>query len=448
MSWSPTSNPRTRWVIAAVVVFFNLPLLHFYLLRAPPKTTTSVPWRDDFTDPAKLEANYFSTGGLWRLRNGALVSPGVKNNPLWLRAEVPNDVAIDVDVKGLTAEGDARLELAGDGATGGSGYQLVHGNSGSAFGRLGIVGTPTLDARLSEARAKGAVVSSLDDLVKQGLFLADQGLKVDLRFPPLGVGRTVHERVERVGAELRWYVDGVEVARFVDPFPLGGKGHDRVGLSGWEGTLEFDDFTVTPISAFGQGAAAAPVAKPAGPFADDFDRASLGEHWQGLAMNQASIVDGALHFSQLRNRPIWLDTPLPDNARIRFRARTLSPEGDVKIEAWGDGHSGYTGDPRLAYTATGYVFIAGGWRNTISVIARQHEHTPDRIERNDFHLEPGRWYAWVIERRDGHLTWQLDGEPFLEMNDAQQLRGPDNHFFGFSGWDTTVEFDDLAIEAL
>jgi hypothetical protein len=431
-----------------VVVFFNLPLLHFYLARPAAKVTATVPWRDDFSDGAKLEANYFSTGGLWRVRQGALVSPGVKNNPLWLQAVVPNDVAIDVDVKGLTSEGDARLELAGDGVTGGSGYQFVHGNAGSAFGRLGIVGTPTLDARLAEARAKGATVSTLDELARQGLFRDNQGLKIDLRFPALGVNRTVHERVERVGAELRWYVDGVEVVRFVDPFPLGGKGFDRVGLSGWEGTLEFDNFAVTPITSFTGAPTAAPVAKPAGPFADDFNRGSLGEHWHSLALGQTSLVEGALHFSQLRNRPIWLDTPLPHNARISFRARTLSPEGDVKIEAWGDGHSGYTGDPRLAYTATGYVFIAGGWRNTISVIARQHEHTPDRVERNDFHLEPGRWYRWVIERRDGHLTWSLDGQPFLEMNDAQQLRGADNHFFGFSGWDTTVEFDDLAIEAL
>jgi Farnesoic acid 0-methyl transferase len=139
---------------------------------------------------------------------------------------------------------------------------------------------------------------------------------------------------------------------------------------------------------------------------------------------------------------------LPDNARISLRARTLSPEGDVKLEAWGDGHSGYTGDPRLAYTATGYVFILGGWQNTISAIVRQHEHAPDRSERHDFRLEPGRWYRWVIERRDGHLTWAVDGQPFLELTDPRPLHGADHHAFAFSGWQTTVEFDDLAIESL
>ena len=54
--------------------------------------------------------------------------------------------------------------------------------------------------------------------------------------------------------------------------------------------------------------------------------------------------------------------------------------GDLKVEVWGDGRSYATS---ASYTATGYVFIFGGWHNQISAIARMNEHGQDRKTRND-----------------------------------------------------------------
>ncbi len=449
-TWKPApTHHRTMLALAAVVLVINLPLLHFFLVRGTRPITAQVPWQDDFSDPRRLATTYFSTGGLWRIEDGALVSPGVKNNPLWLEASVPRDFVLEVDATALSAEADVRLEVCGDGVNGGSGYVLAHGawnNAQTTIGRGGLSSVPLLSERLSTARTRGLTVSSLQDLADQGAFRASMGVRVEATAPRVEVGRTYHHTVARVGAELRWSIDGVEVARFVDPFPLEGRFNDRVGLSGWEATLRFDNLSVTAASDF--PAAPAPSAAPTEPFADDFERAALGDSYRGLATANATLSDGHLRLSGMKNRPLWLTRPLPDDARVSFKARALTPEGDVKVELWGDGVSGYEGDPRLAYTATGYVFVFGGWRNTLSAIARQHEHGPDRVERGDVRVEPGRWYQWTIERRGGHLTWRIDEQPFLELNDGQPLSGPRNRSLGLSGWEAPAEFDELRVEPL
>jgi hypothetical protein len=35
--------------------------------------------------------------------------------------------------------------------------------------------------------------------------------------------------------------------RFDDPFPLAGKGHDRLGFSSWEAQLYFDNLKIEPL---------------------------------------------------------------------------------------------------------------------------------------------------------------------------------------------------------
>jgi hypothetical protein len=145
---------------------------------------------------------------------------------------------------------------------------------------------------------------------------------------------------------------------------------------------------------------------------------------------------------------VWLKKPIPENATLEFDVWGDSPDGDIKVEAWGDGRAFYAGDPRLQYTATGYVFIFGGWRNTQSVIARQHEHTNDRAVRDGAAVAAGQHYHFRITRRDGLLSWEVDGKPFLTLQDASPLTGPRNQYFGFSGWQSRVHFDNLKITPL
>jgi hypothetical protein len=178
-----------------------------------------------------------------------------------------------------------------------------------------------------------------------------------------------------------------------------------------------------------------------------FDGASAPE-LSSLAPDRFRVDHGVLQVQGLMNRPVWVNHPLPHDVRVKVKARSMDPAGDIKVELFGDGHSGYQGDPRAAYTATGYILVMGGWNNTISAIARQHEHGHDRAERSDVRVEPGRWYEWSIERRGGQISWSVDGQPFLQLDDAQPLYDDQHQYFAFGDWTALLEFDDLSIEPL
>src|SRR6185369_15519917 len=110
-----------------IVLLANLPLIHYYLFRAQPEATVQVPFRDDYSDSSTVEKRYWTNGGLWRTVDGWLLSPGVRNNPLWLKAQLPRDVAVEFDVRSESPEGDIKCEIFGDGLNHASGYVLIHG---------------------------------------------------------------------------------------------------------------------------------------------------------------------------------------------------------------------------------------------------------------------------------------------------------------------------------
>ncbi|HEX4802624.1 MAG TPA: hypothetical protein VFV14_03875, partial [Myxococcaceae bacterium] len=135
----PSGMGRVGWtVLASAILLINLPLLH-RLLRPAPPATVALPYEDDFSSAATIPAHYFSTGGYWRTHSGELFSPGVKNNPLWLKAKLPQNVVIDFDARSSSPEGDIRIEVFGNGVDHLSGYELIQGgwnNTVSAIVRL------------------------------------------------------------------------------------------------------------------------------------------------------------------------------------------------------------------------------------------------------------------------------------------------------------------------
>ena len=181
-------------------------------------------------------------------------------------------------------------------------------------------------------------------------------------------------------------------------------------------------------------------------FQDDFERTTPGSAYriakadQGWKAGEWTLKDGRLIAEKIHNAALWLKQPLPQNTRIEFDIRAHSENGDLKCEAFGDGHN----------HQSGYIFIMGGWKNTVNCIARLDEHGEDRKNDNRCPRHGGRRrcvepevdYRWVIERFDETVRWYVDGKLMLMYPDRDPL--PGKHF-GFNNWEAQVSFDNLRI---
>jgi len=188
---------------------------------------------------------------------------------------------------------------------------------------------------------------------------------------------------------------------------------------------------------------------------EDFNRPDLGPDWNPTS-RAWRIEDGRLCAKGAKNHPVWFNRRLPTNARIEFDATSGSPEGDIKVEAWGDGRgvpAGTTYDD-----ATSYIVILGGWKNRFNVLARLNEHAINRLEQRlipgseDPRTQPiveGRSYHVEIERSDGKtVRITIDDLLVHELVDPAPLLGHDHEHFAFNDWDVPVCFDDLLVTPL
>lgn len=216
----PLSLSWRGWLaVAAAVALPQLAFVHA-CLRGDPEATVAGPSHADAFDRARIGPDWTSAGGHWQIRGGELWSPGVRNNPLWLRMRLPRDVAVEFsarsETRGGPRAGDVKVEIFGDGRTHASGYVLVLGGWGNQVSTL---------ARLDE-------------------HAADRVERRDRKVEP---GRTYRMRIERKGRTLRWFVDGELFLQLDDPAPLAGPGHDRFGLSSWDADVVFDDLAIEPL---------------------------------------------------------------------------------------------------------------------------------------------------------------------------------------------------------
>lgn len=191
------------------------------------------------------------------------------------------------------------------------------------------------------------------------------------------------------------------------------------------------------------------------PFEDSFERGMLGDDWRTLG-GAWRVQDGKLCGQAAHNRGIWLTRRLPTNARIEFDAQSASPDGDLKVELWGDGLSGATS---VSYNnATSYLAILGGWKNTLHVLARLDEHGSDRLELridpsdDDPRMRavaPGQIYRFKIERTDGRtVSFWVDDLLIHKLSDPEPLVGAGHDHFGFNDWDAPVCFDNVRVTPL
>jgi hypothetical protein len=223
-----------------------------------------------------------------------------------------------------------------------------------------------------------------------------------------------------------------------------------------------DNFDRTPTASPSASAAASGAAatttpgEGARPAEGGARQDSLGPNWYQARTNAWHIENGRLCGEGAHNHGVWLQKPIPINARIEFDAISDSPEGDLKAEVWGDGQSAATAQ---SYTnATSYLTILGGWKNTFHVLARQNEHGPDRkelrVDRDSDDpmqkpVTPGQVYHFKIERQDGKTVhWYVDGREYLTFADRAPLAGIGHDHFGFNDWEVKVCFDNVKVTPL
>jgi len=208
------------WLAAvAAVLLAQGAFLHLWLRRDPDLSVVGPRFSDGF-QRERIGPDWWSAGGHWQIRDGELWSPGVRNNPLWLRMRLPRDAAVEFDARSETGSGpragDIKFEIFGDGRAHASGYVLVLGGWGN----------------------------QVSAIARQDEHGGDRRERRDRKVEP---GRTYHMRVERKGTTLRWLVDGEPFLSFEDPRPLEGPGHDRFGFSSWDADLFFDNLRIEPL---------------------------------------------------------------------------------------------------------------------------------------------------------------------------------------------------------
>lgn len=179
-------------------------------------------------------------------------------------------------------------------------------------------------------------------------------------------------------------------------------------------------------------------------FSDDFERKELGDNWLNTG-GSYSIRDGKLKVDGARNKPLWLRRKLPHDVRIEVDARSDSPDGDIKLEIFGDGVSKAE---KVSYTATSYVVIFGGWHNSLNVLARMDEHAKDRAVGADYKVVPGQTYHMKIERRGATIAAWVDDRQLVSMTDREPLGGPGHDHFAFNNWQAPLTFDNLRVTPL
>jgi len=178
--------------------------------------------REEF-DREELGERWHATGEGARIDNGLLVVDGVRNHPLWLELDLPDDVRIEFDAWATTEEGDLKVELFGDGVSFATSPNYI------ASGYVVIF---------------GGWNNTLSALVRKNEHGRERVTTSELKVQP---DKRYHFVLTRTGSELHWEVNGAELLVYEDAQPLRGEGHNRFAFSGWETQAHFDNLVIEAL---------------------------------------------------------------------------------------------------------------------------------------------------------------------------------------------------------
>jgi hypothetical protein len=193
----------------------------------------TAPWEDNF-NRAELGPDWNALSPAWKMQNGKLCIRGAHNKGAWLVRRLPVNARIEFEAYAESAEGDIKVELWGDGASGATAVSYTNATS-----YLAILGgwknTKHVFARLNE-HGEGRLEIDIDPLSD------------DERMRAVATGQPYHCKVERAdGKKIEWSVNGVVYFTYVDQDPLAGPGHEHFGFNDWNAPVCFDNLKVTPL---------------------------------------------------------------------------------------------------------------------------------------------------------------------------------------------------------
>jgi hypothetical protein len=177
-----------------------------------PQATKTVPFEDNF-DRSELGPDWLPSGGQWMIDKNAVYTTGANNAPLFLKVDLPDDVAVEVDIMSETPLVDAKIELMTDGRTHQSGYIFILGGWSN---KISVI------ARRDEHGADRKEKSPTD----------------------VTGNKWYRWRIEKKGGELTWYLDGKVYMTFSDPAPIHGPGNNRLAFSNWQNQIRYDNLRV------------------------------------------------------------------------------------------------------------------------------------------------------------------------------------------------------------
>lgn len=187
-------------------------------------------------------------------------------------------------------------------------------------------------------------------------------------------------------------------------------------------------------------------------FSDDFERDQLGDKWTS-GIKKWRLKNGTVHNAGADNKGLWLLEKLPTgDVRIEFdvlsrKFVTRNREGKEKTQFSGDLKcEAFAKEPEHQ---KGYVFIFGGWNNSINRIARLEEHGNG----------PGAWvvdgpshpvkadhnYRMKVVRMGDTVGYYADDKYLVHATDGSFING---RYFGFNNWRSQLTFDNVAIYKL
>jgi hypothetical protein len=263
----PWLDPRIAVPVGLAILAVQLPFIHG-ALRGAAAVAAAVPYQDKF-DRATVGDAWWSNGGLWRIVDGQLYSPGVGNNPLWLKARLPPDVRVEFDVRSEGPDGDIKWEMYGDGRNHSTGYVFLFGAWRNRESRIVKLDEHALTQ--DELRAQLAAVvrpyprqmnlietleapftrwsarRDLERIEKGEYWRRDTPFVVKRGDLKVERGRTYHVAVTKQGGRIRWEIDEQIALEMTDLAPLSGAGNDRFGFSSWANDTYFDNLSIRSL---------------------------------------------------------------------------------------------------------------------------------------------------------------------------------------------------------